>query len=96
MLSFIKSISIGIITGKLKILIRIELFFTWWPIAEINVKQLDILSEPINNNEIKKEKELIKFPSRKENSIKVRNVTKTINRKLYISFDIINSSGLNT
>ena len=96
LLSFISKINIGIITGKLNILISIELFLTWWPIADIRVKQLDILRDPINRRDIKKGYEVIKFPSRKVNNINVRKVTKTIKRKLYISLDIINSSGLNT
>ena len=82
LLSFISKINIGIITGKLNILISIELFFTWWPMADISVKQLDMLSEPINKSEIKKEYDWIKFPKRKVKSINVKKVTKTINKKL--------------
>ena len=63
-------------------LISIELFFTWWPIADIRVKQFDMLREPINKREIKKEYDVIKFPRRKVNNINVRKVTKTIKRKL--------------
>ena len=82
LLSFISKINIGIITGKLNTLISIELFFTWWPMADISVKQLDMLSEPINKSEIKKEYDWIKFPKRKVKSINVKKVTNTINRKL--------------
>ena len=82
LLSFISKINIGIITGKLNILISIELFFTWWPMADISVKQLDMLSEPINKSEIKKEYDWIKFPKRKVKSTNVKKVTKTINKKL--------------
>ena len=82
LLSFISKINIGIITGKLNILISIELFFTWWPMADISVKQLDMLSEPINKSEIKKEYDWIKFPKRKVKSANVKKVTKTINKKL--------------
>tara|TARA_B100000683_G_C12394838_1_gene517108 strand:+ start:861 stop:1001 length:141 start_codon:yes stop_codon:yes gene_type:complete len=45
----------GIITGKLKTAVSMELFFTWCPIAEIKVKQFDILNEPINKSVIKNE-----------------------------------------
>ena len=46
----IKIFKIGIITGKLKIPIITEFLFTWKLMAETNVKQLDILNAPKNNN----------------------------------------------
>ena len=59
LLNLINNKKIGIITGKLRTLMRAEFFFTWWAIAAINVKQLDILRAPINKRMKKKGNDVI-------------------------------------
>ena len=50
LLILISNKSIGNIIGKLNTLIIIELFFTWCPIADTRVKQLDMLNDPKTKN----------------------------------------------
>ena len=54
--------SIGNIIGKLNTLIIMELFFTWCPIADTRVKQLDMLNDPRTKRHKKNEVDAITFP----------------------------------
>lgn len=94
LLSLISNKRIGIITGKLNTLIKIELFLIWWPTAEIKVRQLEILNEPKNNSVKKNDNELITLPIRKVKIINVRRQTSNIKMKLYMSLEKISSSEL--
>ena len=78
LLILISNKSIGNIIGKLNTLIIIELFFTWCPIADTRVKQLDMLNDPRTKRHKKNEVDTITFPIRR---IKNPKVNKEINDK---------------
>ena len=82
MLILIKIKSIGIITGKLRTLIIIELFFTWYPIAETRVKQFEIDKEPKSRRVTKKIGDWIIFPMKKLKKMKEKIDTKNKKIKL--------------
>ena len=59
-----------------------ELFSTWYDMAEIKVKQFDILNEPNIKRDRKKALEVIISPRRKEKMINVKEDTPAKNKKL--------------
>ena len=59
-----------------------ELFSTWYDMAEIKVKQFDILNEPNIKRDRKKVLEIIISPRRKEKMINVKEDTPAKNKKL--------------
>ena len=61
---------------------RIEFFLTWWPIAETNVREFEIVNEPKKSKPIKKFFDLIKSPIKKLNNPNVRIVTNIKKKKL--------------
>ena len=63
-------------------LIISELFSTWYDMAEIKVKQFDILNEPNIKRDRKKVLEIIISPRRKEKMINVKEDTPAKNKKL--------------
>lgn len=63
-------------------LIISELFSTWYDMAEIKVKQFDILNEPNIKRDRKKGLEIIISPRRKEKMINVKEDTPAKNKKL--------------
>ena len=63
-------------------LIISELFSTWYDMAEIKVKQFDILNEPNIKRDRKKVLEIIISPRRKEKIINVKEDKPTKNKKL--------------
>mgnify|MGYP004032250527 FL=1 len=63
-------------------LIISELFSTWYDMAEIKVKQFDILNEPNIKRDRKKVLEIIISPRRKEKIINVKEDTPAKNKKL--------------
>lgn len=63
-------------------LIISELFSTWYDMAEIKVKQFDILNEPNIKRDRKKVLEIIMSPRRKEKIINVKEDTPAKNKKL--------------
>ena len=63
-------------------LIISELFSTWYDMAEIKVKQFDILNEPNIKRDKKKVLEIIISPRRKEKIINVKEDTPAKNKKL--------------
>ena len=79
-------------TGNPNMLIINELFSTWQDIAEIKVKQFDILNEPKINRDKKKYLEIIISPKRKEKIINVKEDIHMRNKKLQMSLESINSS----
>ena len=82
MLILIKIKRIGIMTGKLRTLIIIELFLTWYPIAETRVKQFEMDKEPKINRVIKKLEDWIIFPIKKLKKMKEKIDTKNKKIKL--------------
>ena len=63
-------------------LIISELFSTWYDMAEIKVKQFDILNEPNIKRDRKKALEVTISPRRKEKIINVKEDTPAKNKKL--------------
>jgi len=63
-------------------LIISELFSTWYDIADIKVKQFDILKDPNINRTTKKFLEIIISPNKNEKIIKVSSTIPERKRKL--------------
>ena len=71
-------------------LIISELFSTWYDIADIKVRQFDILNDPKIRRDRKNVLEIIISPRRKEKIINVKEDIPAKNKKLKISLESIN------
>ena len=82
LLILIRISRIGNITGNPNMLIISELFSTWYDIADIKVRQFDILNDPKIRRDRKNVLEIIISPSRKEKIINVKEDIPAKNKKL--------------
>ena len=82
LLILIRISRIGNITGNPNMLIISELFSTWYDIADIKVRQFDILNDPRIKRDRKNVLEIIISPRRKEKIINVKEDIPVKNKKL--------------
>ena len=82
LLILIRISRIGNITGNPNMLIISELFSTWYDIADIKVRQFDILNDPKIRRDRKNVLEIIISPRRKEKIINVKEDIPAKNKKL--------------
>lgn len=82
LLILIRISRIGNITGNPNMLIISELFSTWYDIADIKVRQFDILNDPRIRRDRKNVLEIIISPRRKEKIINVKEDIPAKNKKL--------------